>query len=199
MAGLAHAVQAPPSRRHSNVEPGSVEEKPKLAAVSVVGDDGAEEIGVFGAVVSAGTVTVQLAVAAELSVLPAASVARTAKAWSPTATSEYALGLVHATQAPPSRRHSNVEPDSVEEKPKLAAVSVVGDDGAEEIAVSGAVVSAGGGGTVPLPYSKAPASGAPPAGRALPSWSVAGKSVVLAASIATEPAFRRQSWPAGSA
>jgi len=79
---------APESSLHWKVELLSVAEKEKLAVVAVVVAAGPELIVVSGAVASAGgagACTVQERVAGEASVLPAASVAFTEKAWEPTA------------------------------------------------------------------------------------------------------------------
>ena len=89
---------------------------------------------------------VQVWLAGEVSVLFAASVARTSTVWEPTDRPVQLRGEVQVAHAPPSIRHSNVEPASEELKATLAEVSVVPDDGAEPIVVFGAVVSAGGGG-----------------------------------------------------
>ena len=75
--GLVHAVQAPLSTRHVNVEPASVEVKPNAGVASLVGPLGPEVIVVSGAVVSDGALIVHVCVAGVASVLPAASVART--------------------------------------------------------------------------------------------------------------------------
>src|SRR5947208_894681 len=77
--GLVQADQLPPSIRHSKVEPGSLELKLKLGVGSFDGLPGPEFSDVVGAVVS----TVHAWLAGELSVLPAASVARTSKVWLP--------------------------------------------------------------------------------------------------------------------
>ena len=66
------APQAPPSRRHSKVEPPSLEEKSKSADVELVGSDGLESSVVWGAAVSKVKVRI-----GPPSVLPASSVART--------------------------------------------------------------------------------------------------------------------------
>ncbi len=66
------APQAPPSIRHSKVEPGSLEEKSKSASVEAVGSAGLESMVVCGAARS--IVNVRLA---GVSVLAAASSART--------------------------------------------------------------------------------------------------------------------------
>ncbi len=70
---------------HSKLEPDSVEAKEKLAEVEVVVPEGPELIEVSGGVVSGagGTSTVQLWLAADGSVLPEVSVARTEKLWAP--------------------------------------------------------------------------------------------------------------------
>ena len=75
----------PESGLHWKVEPLSLELKLRLAVVEVVVPEGPELIVVSGAAVSAAACTVQLRVAGEASVLPAASVALTEKAWEPMA------------------------------------------------------------------------------------------------------------------
>ena len=69
-----------------NVAPCS-EANTKVPTVAVPDGSGPELIAVSGAVVSGGVTTVQLRVAGVGSVLPAASVARTAKLCAPTARS----------------------------------------------------------------------------------------------------------------
>ena len=66
------------------------------------------------------TATVHGACAGVRSVLPAASVARTAKRVRPSASPAYACGEPQSVQAPPSRRHSNVESASLDANEKLA-------------------------------------------------------------------------------
>jgi hypothetical protein len=83
--------------------------------------------------------------AGELSTFPEASLPRTSKVCVPAARPEYVRGDVQAVNAAPSRRHSNVEPDSVEVKPNEASVDVTVPLGPLVIAVSGGVVSPGGG------------------------------------------------------
>jgi hypothetical protein len=78
--------------------------------------------------------------------LPAASVALTEKAWEPVASELYVFAEVQLPQDPESSLHWKVELLSVAEKEKLAVVAVVVAAGLELIAVSGAVVSAGGAG-----------------------------------------------------
>jgi hypothetical protein len=70
---------------HSKLEPASLEEKLKLAAVEEVVPDGPEVIEVWGAVVSGAASTVQVRLAGVASVLPAASVARAEKVCVPAA------------------------------------------------------------------------------------------------------------------
>ena len=79
--GLVQAANGAASSEHSNVEPASVAEKAKVALVLCVVAGGADVIVVFGGAVS----TVQERVAGVGSVLPAGSVARTAKVWAPSA------------------------------------------------------------------------------------------------------------------
>ena len=67
------------------MEPVSVEEKEKLAALEVTVPVGPEEIVVSGGVVSW---TVQVRLAGVASTLPAASMARTRKVWLPAARPE---------------------------------------------------------------------------------------------------------------
>ena len=71
--------QPPPSSWHSKVEPPSEELKEKLGAVTFDGSLGWAVIVVFGAAVS----IVQVKLAGDASVLPAASVARTWKVCEP--------------------------------------------------------------------------------------------------------------------
>ncbi len=66
------APQAPPSIRHSKVEPGSLEEKSKSASVEAVGSAGLESMVVCGAARSIVNVRLEA-----VSTFPATSVART--------------------------------------------------------------------------------------------------------------------------
>ncbi len=89
-----------------------------------------------------GTVSItQPCDAGEASVLPPTSVARTSNVCAPSASAVYERGEVQAVQAPPSRRHSNVEPAWSAENAKSASASLAGVAGAESIVVSGATVS----------------------------------------------------------
>src|SRR5205085_2214224 len=133
--GEAQLAQSPESRRHSNDAPAS-EENPNVADGWLVVPVGPESTTVCAAAVS----TVQPRVAGMGSVLPAASVARTAKVCSRSGRPAYALGDEHATQSPASRRHSNDAPAS-EENAKLGDASFVAPIGPDVISVSGATVS----------------------------------------------------------
>ena len=74
--------------------------------------------------------------------MPAVSVARTSKVWLPPLNAgETVCGLMQLIQEPPSMRHSNVEPASVELNVKIGVVLLEGSDGLESIAVFGAVRS----------------------------------------------------------
>src|SRR5436189_5937658 len=75
------------------------------------------------------------------SVFPAGSVARTSKVWLPSASAAVVCGLVHDDHAPPSTRHSKVEPGSVELNAKLGVVLLEGLGGLGSIVVCGAVRS----------------------------------------------------------
>ena len=106
-------VAAPgPSRRHSNVEPDSVEENVNDGALFADVPAGPVLIVVSGAVVS----TVNVRVAGVGSTLPAASIARTENVCVPSASVPEECGDVQRANDPsppgPSSLHSNVEPDS---------------------------------------------------------------------------------------
>ena len=73
--GEEQVAKAPESRLHWKVEPGSLEEKPKLGEGLVVVPVGPEVIVVSGGVVS----TVNVRVAGKASTLPVLSTARTLK------------------------------------------------------------------------------------------------------------------------
>ena len=138
VSGLVQLAQEPLSRRHSKVEPPSLEEKEKLGVVSFEGSLGWPVIDVFGAVVS----TVQVELPGLPSVFPAGSVARTSNVWLPSASGgDRVCGLEHVAHELPSIRHSKVEPPSVEPNEKLGVVSVEGSLGCAVIDVFGAVVS----------------------------------------------------------
>ena len=75
------------------------------------------------------------------SVLPASSVARTWKMWSPSARSVSSSGESQASHMPSSSLHSKVEFASLEENVKVASSDPVGSSGPSSIVVSGAVRS----------------------------------------------------------
>ena len=109
----------------------------KLALVLWVAASGTCTSVVTGAIVSGGPI-VHWKVAGVGSAAPSSSVAATEKSWTPSASPVYCAGEVQASGVPPSSEHRKVEFSSVEKKPKLALVSVVGSSGVPEITVSGA-------------------------------------------------------------
>jgi hypothetical protein len=117
--------------------------KPKLAEPLPLTAAGADPIVVFGGTVS--TVQPLLAVAP---VLPAASVARTAKVWAPSASPEYEAGLEHAEDVPPSLWHWKLSPGSLSENTKLALMRLVKLAGPDPMAGAG-------GGVVSIVHEKA--------------------------------------------
>ena len=149
--GDAQAAHAPASRRHSNVEPVSVDVNVKFARRRRDRAGRPARDVVSGGVVSGGgTFTVHVRVAGVASVFPAASVARTSNVCEPLARPEYAFGDVQVAHAPASSRHSNVEPVSRRREPEARERVVDVPDGPELIVVSGAVMS-GGAATVQRP------------------------------------------------
>ena len=95
--GLVHAANAAPSTLHSDV--------PSLTLnVNVTYGPLVESIAGPPVIVTVGETvsTVQLAVAGDASVWPAASVARTANVWAPCASIITVCGDVQAVNAPPS-------------------------------------------------------------------------------------------------
>ena len=137
VSGVEHEPHAPPSTRHSNVEPASSAENANVGVASFVGPDGPLSIVVSGAAVS----TVKLRDAGVGSTLPAGSVARTSNVWAPSACRAVVWAELQEAQAPPSTRHSNVEPGWSAEKVYVGVASLVGPEGPLSIVVSGAAVS----------------------------------------------------------
>ena len=135
--GDVQAANADPSSEHSKAEPDSLEEKENDALVEVVVAGGAASMVVSGATVS----IVHPYCAGVASAFPTPSVARTRNWWVPLARPVYWRGDKHVTNGAPSSEHSNVEPDSLAEKLKLALVLAVAAGGPAEIVVSGATVS----------------------------------------------------------
>ena len=136
MLGDAHAANAEPSSEHSNDEPGSPEEKRKVASVAWVGEGGPESIVESGAVVS----TTQVRRAGVGSTFPAASRARTSNACCPSARPLYAAGEAQLANAAPSREHSNPATASLAANSNVAAVAATVPCGPATIVVSGGVV-----------------------------------------------------------
>src|SRR5687768_13092674 len=131
-------MNGPPSSEQENVEPCSSAVKANVAFVVFVSAAGAPEPSVVcGAVVSGGVATVQLKLAGVASVLPSASLARTAKVCAPTARPVYWTGVSHSANAAPSSEHSNVESTSLAAKVNVTLVADVGSSGADEMDVSG--------------------------------------------------------------
>src|SRR5512133_3556214 len=85
--------------------------------------------------------TVHDALAPGDSTLPAGSVERTPTVCVPAARPLMLYGLVHGDHAAPSRRHSDMEPDSLTVKTAEASPESVCGGGADVIVVFGAVVS----------------------------------------------------------
>src|SRR5918996_2667883 len=130
------AAKAAPSREHSKVEPDSLELKWKEALVLVVVAGGAIVIVVCGAAVS----TVIARLAGLVSVLPAASVARTSNVCAPSDNAPVVCGEVQAAKAPASTRHWKLAPASLE-NPNVGVESLVRPVGPEVIVAGGATVS----------------------------------------------------------
>src|SRR6266516_7619675 len=75
------------------------------------------------------------------SVLPAGSVARTSNVWALSVSPLSEWGLVQGAQAPPSIRHSKLEPGSDDPNVKAGVVALDGSAGLPTIVVCGAVRS----------------------------------------------------------
>ena len=165
VSGELQVANSAASRRHSKLAPASLE-KVKVGVSSLVGPAGPPSIAVSGACVS----TVHVRLAGDPSVFPAASVARTWKVCSPSASALRTCGLVHEANVPSSSLHSNVAV-SFAEKAKVASVARVDTLGPESIVVSGAAVS-----TVKLRLAASPV---------FPAASVARTSNVCAPSAST--------------
>src|SRR5918997_485077 len=129
------AAKAAPSREHSKAEPDSLELKWNEALVLVVVAGGAVVIVVCGAAVS----TVIARLAGLVSVLPAASVARTWNVCAPSDNAPVVCGEVQAAKAAASTRHWKLAPASLE-KPKVG-VEFVSPPGPDVMVVCGPSVS----------------------------------------------------------
>ena len=128
------ACRRPTRRRRRGTRrssPAWLAENANVGVASFVGPEGPLSIVVCGAAVS----TVKLRDAGVGSTLPAGSVARTSNVWAPSASDAVVSGDAHEPQAPPSTRHSNVEPASSAENPNVGVASFVGPDGPLSIVV----------------------------------------------------------------
>ena len=126
-----------PSSLHWKVAAPSPEEKLKFALVELVGLPTADESSeMLGAVVS----IVQVKEAGELWLL-AASTALTKKVCELALRPLYVFVLVQAEKAPPSSSHWNVAVPSVDVKPKVALVALLGLLGVVLSEMLGGVVS----------------------------------------------------------
>jgi hypothetical protein len=134
--GELQEANAAPSSEHSNVEPGSFDEKLNDALVLDVVAGGAAVIVVCGAVLS----TVIAAGRAAVSVARRVGGARTSKVWAPSANAAVVCGELQTAKAPVSTRHWKLAPGSLE-NPNVGVESFVGPAGPESIVVCGAVVS----------------------------------------------------------
>jgi hypothetical protein len=120
LRGEVQEAKAAPSSPHSKVAPVSLAENVNVALVLVVVAGGLSPIVVSGAVVS----TVIARLAGLVSVLPAASMARTSKVWAPSARAAVVRGDVQAAKAPVVTRHWKLAPGSLE-KPYVGVESLV--------------------------------------------------------------------------
>ena len=158
-------MKPPPSIWHSNV-PDSSEVNSKVGVCVPITSLSA---GPLVMVVSGSSVsTVKLFSAGVGSVLPAWSVAWTAKVCGPSANGPVLAGLEQEVNTAPSTEHSKVEPPSLEENSKVGEASLVGPEGPSSIVVSGGTVS-----TVKVLLSLP----------VLPYWSVAWTSKVWGPSL----------------
>ncbi len=120
-AGLEHHLQDPPSRRHSQLTPGSGAAKPNAASRSRTSPEGPLATTGAGGTRS----TVQRNSAGLGSALPAASSARTRSTWSPSVRPDNVVGDVQGAHEPASSRHSKRAPASGLENDSVAVVAFV--------------------------------------------------------------------------
>jgi hypothetical protein len=135
--GDAQALKASRSRRHSKVEPGSLELKVKVADVLDVVPVGPDVIVVCGAA----ELIVQVSESGVASSLPDGSLAHTLKVCFPSASAGYVQGEEQGRIVCVFRWHLKVEPGSLEANVKVADVLDVVPIGGDVIVVSGATVS----------------------------------------------------------
>ena len=102
-----------------------------VGVASLVTPEGPLSIVVSGAAVS----TVKLRDAGVGSTLPAGSVARTSNVCAPSANEAVVSGVEHEPHAPPSTRHSKLEPAWLDEKANVGVESLVGPEGPLSIVV----------------------------------------------------------------
>ena len=131
-----HSPKVPPSIIHSNVAGLSEVVNAKDAFVTKLGFVGLLVMVVFGATVS----TVHVYEAADPSILPAVSVARTAKLCDPSASDVVVNGDVHVAKAAESNEHWKVEV-SFAVNSKLGVAELFGLVGYTVIVVFGSSVS----------------------------------------------------------
>ena len=137
VTGVVQSANAAPSTLHWNVLFFSVDLNLNVALLLAVGVFGFPVMLVSGGIAS----IVQMNLAAILSVLPAASMARTWNVCFALPKLLYTCGLVQEANALTSNLHSNVPPASVEVKSNLALVSFVTVGGCKVIVVFGRVLS----------------------------------------------------------
>ncbi len=114
-----------------------VDENENVGVLSFVNPVGPLAIVVSGAVVS----TVNVLLAGDGSTFPAASIARTSKLCEPSLNAAVVNGDPQVANAPESTRHSNRDPDSVDENENVGVLSFVNPVGPPVIVVSGALLS----------------------------------------------------------
>ena len=136
VSGVAHGVNAAVSTLHAKVA-GSLALNVSSAATMFVNSSGPLSIVVSGGVVS----TVKWLAAGVGSTLPAASTARTRKAWSPSRSAGTVRGDSHTAYAPLSSEHSKRSPPSTEENSNTGAVTDDNAAGSRSRCVSGGVAS----------------------------------------------------------
>ena len=137
--GDRQPTQRLPSSRHRKVEPASFDRNANRGVLFVVFPVGPAVMVVWGVVVS----TLKDRSAGVGSVFAAWSAALTSNVCRPSVRVAVSKGELQAANAPPSMRHSNVAPGSVDMKVKEGAFLLVGPEGPPVMVVSGGVVSGG--------------------------------------------------------
>src|SRR4051812_12752535 len=121
--GESQAFDAPPSMRHSNRAPGSLDRSVNAGAGSLVDPDGPSMTS------SGGVVSTAKGCDATVPMLPSASSARTSNVCAPSASVAAVNGDEHAANCAPSRRHCNVAADSKAAKKNVGVESLGAGDG----------------------------------------------------------------------